>query len=132
MDDPETLEEQRDRLRDKLVFLSGKLKALGFDFTETVRLLLIDTAPATPEQNSRLTRRVERLQTGLDELQAEKKTALVSAAAPSATPAPRKRRRPALPPPQPLPTPQDTAAPESGISPQTPVVQNFALSPLIQ
>jgi hypothetical protein len=43
-------------------------------------------APATAEQVSRLKRQVESLKKELDELQPEKKTALVSAAAPSAAP----------------------------------------------
>ena len=62
------LDEERDNLRDELTILSGDLKKLGYDFTDTVRPLLIDTAPATAENNQRLKRRYDNMKGKLDNI----------------------------------------------------------------
>ena len=42
-----TAEEERDRLRDELTFLSGDLKKLAYDFTDAVRQFLIEMERVT-------------------------------------------------------------------------------------
>ena len=65
------LDEERDKLRDDLIILSGYFKNLGFDFTKTIDPLLIDTAPATAETNRRLKRRYDSMKEKLDNIRKE-------------------------------------------------------------
>ena len=65
------LDEERDKLREDLIILSGDLKKFGYDFTDTVRPLLIDTAPATAETNRRLKRRYDSMKEKLDNIRKE-------------------------------------------------------------
>jgi hypothetical protein len=52
-------------LKDRLIVLLGDLKKMGYDFTDTVKPLLIDTRP--PEhQIPKLRARIERLQNILE------------------------------------------------------------------
>ena len=60
------LENERDDLREELVILSGQLKKLGFDFTDTVSLFQNDTEPATTAKNQRLKRRIDSMKKRLD------------------------------------------------------------------
>ena len=83
------LDEERDKLRDDLIILSGHLKNLGFDFTDTVRPLLIDTAPATAENNQRLKRRYDSRKEKLDNIRKD--------TAPPPPPPPPPPSRPAFP-----------------------------------
>ncbi len=56
------LQLRSDNLRDDLTMLCGDLNKNGYDFTDTIRPLLTDAGPASPDLAQRLTAQVKSLQ----------------------------------------------------------------------
>ncbi len=67
IESPSDLEDENDDLRNKLVFLHGRLKHT-FNHTKIIDPLLTDTALAKQRINQRLRRQVERMTTRLEDL----------------------------------------------------------------